>query len=131
MLIIGTQLAEIAIPGCFGTAGTAYYPWVNLLSAVITIVVAAGFMLFGKKGLMKRGALLWAIIVGTIFYAIFGHIDFSSVAQAKLVGLPKIMPYGFGVNVGVDNTYASCISSFSIRGTWNVQPHRRLGWTAG
>ena len=46
MLIIGTQLAEIAIPGCFGTAGTAYYPWVNLLSAVITIVVAAGFMLF-------------------------------------------------------------------------------------
>lgn len=57
MLIIGTQLAEIAIPGCFGTAGTAYYPWVNLLSAVITIVVAAGFMLFGKKGLMKRGAL--------------------------------------------------------------------------
>lgn len=142
MLIIGTQLAEIAIPGCFGTAGTAYYPWVNLLSAVITIVVAAGFMLFGKKGLMKRGALLWAIIVGTIFYAILGHIDFSSVAQAKLVGLPKIMPYGFGVNVGVVilmllaylHSVSEALGMYSLIAGWDgqqVDEHRANGGIFG
>ena len=142
MLIIGTQLAEIAIPGCFGTAGTAYYPWVNLLSAVITIVVAAGFMLFGKKGLMKRGALLWAIIVGTIFYAIFGHIDFSSVAQAKLVGLPKIMPYGFGVNIGVVilmllaylHSVSEALGMYSLIAGWDgqqVDEHRANGGIFG
>lgn len=125
-----------------GTAGTAYYPWVNLLSAVITIVVAAGFMLFGKKGLMKRGALLWAIIVGTIFYAIFGHIDFSSVAQAELVGLPKIMPYGFGVNIGVVilmllaylHSVSEALGMYSLIAGWDgqqVDEHRSNGGIFG
>ena len=95
-------------------------------------------MLFGKKGLMKRGALLWAIIVGTIFYAIFGHIDFSSVAQAKLVGLPKIMPYGFGVNVGVVilmllaylHSVSEALGMYSLIAGWDgqqVDEHRANG----
>ena len=129
MLIIGTQLAEIAIPGCFGTEGTDTYPWVNLAAAFITIVVAAGFMLFGKKGLMKRGALLWAIIVGTIFYAVVAGIDFSSVAQAKIVGLPKIMPYGFKVNVGVVilmllaylHSVSEALGMYSLIAGWDEQ----------
>ena len=99
-------------------------------------------MLFGKKGLMKRGALLWAIIVGTIFYAIFGHIDFSSVAQAKLVGLPKIMPYGFGVNVGVVilmllaylHSVSEALGMYSLIAGWDgqqVDEHRANGGIFG
>ena len=142
MLIIGTQLAEIAIPGCFGTEGTDTYPWINLLAAFITIVVAAGFMLFGKKGLMKRGALLWAIIIGTIFYAIVGHVDFSSVAQAKIVGLPKIMPYGFKVNIGVVilmllaylHSVSEALGMYSLIAGWDdqqVDEHRANGGIFG
>ena len=99
-------------------------------------------MLFGKKGLMKRGALLWAIIVGPIFYAIFGHIDFSSVAQAKLVGLPKIMPYGFGVNVGVVilmllaylHSVSEALGMYSLIAGWDgqqVDEHRANGGIFG
>ena len=140
--VIGTQLSEIAIPGCFGTEGTDTYPWVNLAAAFITIVVAAGFMLFGKKGLMKRGALLWAIIVGTIFYAVVAGIDFSSVAQAKIVGLPKIMPYGFKVNVGVVilmllaylHSVSEALGMYSLIAGWDeqqVDEHRANGGIFG
>ncbi len=101
MLIIGTQLSQIAIPGCFGTEGTATYPWIDLAAAVITIIATAAFMLFGKKGMVKQGGLLWGIIIGTIFYAIVGDISFDSVASAAVVGLPRIMPFGFKVNIGV------------------------------
>ena len=101
MLIIGTQLAEIAIPGCFGSSGTVAYPWINLISAIITIVATACFMLFGQKEFVRRGALLWGIIIGTVFYAIVAGIDFSAVSSASVFGLPRILPFGFGVNAGV------------------------------
>lgn len=101
MLIIGTQLSQIAIPGCFGTAGTKTYPWIDLGAAAITVLVTIIFMLFGKKGVIKQGAMLWGIIVGTIFYAIVGGISFDAVASAKVVSLPKVLPFGFKVNAGV------------------------------
>lgn len=125
------------------TTGAAYGLGTAYGSMLIAgIVVAAGFMLFGKKGLMKRGALLWAIIVGTIFYAIFGHIDFSSVAQAKLVGLPKIMPYGFGVNIGVVilmllaylHSVSEALGMYSLIAGWDgqqVDEHRANGGIFG
>ena len=101
MLIIGTQLSQIAIPGVFGISGTAGYPWLGTTAALITILATIGFMLFGKPGIMKRGAMLWGIIIGTIYYAIIGGIDFSSVASASMLSTPKLFPFGFQVNVGV------------------------------
>ncbi len=101
MLIIGTQLSQIAISGCFGSAGTDGYPWLGFSAALITIIAMIGFMLFGKAGIMKRGAMLWGIIIGTVYYAFLGGIDFSSVANASLLSAPKVFPFGFRVNAGV------------------------------
>ncbi len=101
MLIIGTQLAQIAIPGCFGTAGSDTYPWIELAAAAITIIVTVIFMIFGKKGIVRQGAMLWGIIVGTIFYAVVAGIDLSSVASASVLSLPKLFPFGFSINAGV------------------------------
>ena len=101
MLIIGTQLAQIAVPGCFGTSGTDTYPWIELVAAAITIVITILFMIFGKKGIIRQGAMLWGIIAGTIFYAVAAGIDFTSVASASIVSLPKLFPFGFKVNAGV------------------------------
>lgn len=100
-LIIGTQLAQIAIPGCFGTAGTATYPWIELLCAFVTVVATVVIMLFGKDGLMKRGAMLWGIVIGTILYACIAGIDTSSIGQAAWISLPRVFPFGFKVNAGV------------------------------
>lgn len=100
-LIIGTQLAQIAVPGCFGTSGTATYPWGELFCAFITILATVLFMLFGKKGIMKNGAMLWGIIVGTICYAFVGGLDFSSVVSASWISLPRFFTFGFSVNAGV------------------------------
>lgn len=101
MLIIGTQLSQIAIPGCFGVADTKGYPWLGFTAALITIIATIIFMLFGKFAIIKRGAMLWGIIVGTIYYAIIGGLDFSAVASASVFSLPKIFPFGFKVNAGV------------------------------
>lgn len=100
-LIIGTQLAQIAIPGCFGTAGTATYPWTELLCAFVTIVATIIIMLFGKDGLMKRGAMLWGILIGTVLYAVLAGIDVSVIGQASWISLPRIFPFGFKINAGV------------------------------
>lgn len=100
-LIIGTQLAEIAIPGCFGTSGTASYPWLELAAAGITIIATALFMIFGKKGIVKQGAMLWGIIIGTVFYAVFVGIDVNAVTTASWVSVPRLFPFGFSVNIGV------------------------------
>ncbi len=100
-LIIGTQLAEIAVPGCFGSSGTATYPWIELLCAAVTILVTVLFMLFGKKGIVRNGAMLWGIIAGTILYAIVGGLDFSPVSSAAWISTPRIFPFGFKVNAGV------------------------------
>ena len=100
-LIIGTQLAQIAIPGCFGTAGTATYPWTELLCAFVTIVATIVIMLFGKDGLMKRGAMLWGILIGTVLYAVVAGIDVSVIGQASWISLPRIFPFGFKINAGV------------------------------
>lgn len=101
MLIIGTQLAEIAIPGCFGTSGTSAYPWINLAAAAVTIFVTVMFMIFGKKGIIRQGAMLWGIIVGTIFYAIVNGIDMGSVLSSKWISSPRLFPFGFKINAGV------------------------------
>lgn len=129
MLIIGTQLAQIAIPGCFGTAGTSSYPWIELAAAVITIIATVIFMLFGKKGLMKQGAMLWGIIIGTVFYAIFAGIDFSSIGSASWLSFPKVFPFGFDINIGVVilmllaylHSVSEALGMYNLLASWDNQ----------
>ena len=110
MLIVGVQLATIGLPGWFGSAGASGFPVVNFLIAVFTIAVTLGCMVFGGNSLWKRGAFLWGIIAGSLVALIAGLFDLAPVAAAGWVSLPKIFPFGFGVNAGV--VLAMCIAFF-------------------
>ncbi|SDE04885.1 uracil-xanthine permease family protein [Sporomusa acidovorans] len=101
LVIIGAQLAAYGLPGFFGHAGTAGYPGFNFAAAVVTLVAIILFMTLGGNGILRRGAILWGIIVGTLFCAAFGNFDTSPVAKASLLSLPQIFPWGFGVNAGI------------------------------
>ncbi|WP_217592109.1 uracil-xanthine permease family protein [Cohnella sp. GbtcB17] len=97
LIIIGAQLADIGLKNWFGSANSG----MNFAASVVTVVCVLALMIFGGKTIMRRGALLWGIIAGTIFYALFGSANFSAVSHAGWFSLPDLFPFGFGVSVPV------------------------------
>nr|WP_239094421.1 solute carrier family 23 protein [Bacillus sp. B15-48] len=98
LVIIGAQLSSIGVANWFGQAGTAGYPSLNFLTAIITILSILLLMIFGGNSFLRRGALLWGIVIGTIFYMIFGSFNMTAVNEAPLFSLPEIYPFGFHVS---------------------------------
>ncbi|MBN2983073.1 MULTISPECIES: uracil-xanthine permease family protein [Cohnella] len=97
LVIIGAQLADIGLKNWFGSADVG----INFAASIVTVVCVLALMVFGGKTILRRGALLWGIALGTVFYLIFGSSDFSAVASARWISLPEIFPFGFGVSVPV------------------------------
>ncbi len=130
LLIIGGQLAAFGVSGWFGSAGTFGYPSFNFVISIVTVVVVLCCMVFGGNTIIRRGALLWGIIVGTIIYGIFGEFNGSAIAAAHLVSLPSIFPFGFAVNGAVVVLMAICffmataeaIGMYTLVTTWDPQP---------
>ncbi|WP_059048834.1 uracil-xanthine permease family protein [Paenibacillus senegalimassiliensis] len=97
LVIIGAQLADIGLKNWFGSANIG----MNFTASLITVVCVLVCMIFGGNTIIRRGALLWGIIVGTLFFSIFGSVDFSAVASAGWFRLPQIFPFGFGISIPV------------------------------
>lgn len=100
LVIIGAQLASIGPSGWFSThsGGTLGVSAITALITVMTIIIC---MVFGRHNVVKRGALLWGIIVGTIFFAILTNWKLPNVSEAKLLATPQIFSFGFGVSLPV------------------------------
>lgn len=97
LIIIGAQLADIGLKNWFGSANIG----VNFAASIVTVVCVLALMIFGGNTILRRGALLWGIIAGTLFFAVFGSVDFSAVATAGWFRLPEVFPFGFGVSIPV------------------------------
>lgn len=129
MVIIGAQLASIGLPGWFGAVGSAGYPVFNLAAALVTVFTILGCMIFGGRSIIRRGSILWGIIVGTLFYTIFQGFDTSSVATAPFISLPQIYPFGFAVNAGVVllmcvafvQATGEAMGMYTLLGSWENQ----------
>jgi len=94
-VIIGAQLAAIGLPNWFGTAGTPSFGAPSFLVATVTAVVVVLCLVLGRQGLVKRGAVVWGIAAGTAAAALLGV--WSASLPTELVGLPQLLPFGFGV----------------------------------
>lgn len=94
ILIIGASLTNIGLPWWIGEPGSPGYPTLNFFAGLITVIAIVVLMIFGK-GIVKRGAILWGILIGTIVYALVGTMDISPVSQSSVFSLPKIFPFGF------------------------------------
>ncbi|GAA2018566.1 hypothetical protein GCM10009756_03700 [Pseudokineococcus marinus] len=94
-VIIGAQLAAIGLPGWFGTAGTPSFGAPSFAVAAVTALVVVACLVLGRQGLAKRGAVVWGIAAGTATAGLLGV--WSASLPTELVGLPELLPFGFGV----------------------------------
>ncbi|OBZ07584.1 hypothetical protein A8L34_25985 [Bacillus sp. FJAT-27264] len=97
LIIIGAQLANIGLKNWFGSANEG----INFAAAGVTVICVLVLMIVGGNTLLRRGALLWGIVIGTVFYSIFGTANFSAVGSAGWFSLPSIFPFGFGISIPV------------------------------
>ncbi|TKI04073.1 uracil-xanthine permease family protein [Martelella alba] len=97
LVIIGAQLASIGPNGWFGTASGGTLG-TSALAALFTVLVVLGCLVLGRRQLIKRGALLWGIIAGTIAFKLMTDWHLASLSQAPLIALPGVFSFGFGVS---------------------------------
>jgi xanthine/uracil permease len=100
-VIIGGQLAAIGLSGWFGVSGTEHYGWPFFLVSVGTVLSILLFTIFGGQTLLRRGAIFWGIVTGTVLAAFAGMWNLPDVSGVSLVGTPHLLPFGFAVEWSV------------------------------
>lgn len=104
ILCIGLSLYPIAIRYMAGGQGSEMYgSWKSWLVAAITLIVVIICNNFGK-GIVKLASVLIGIVVGYIIALAFGMVDFSSVGEAGVIALPKLMHFG------IEFELSSCVA---------------------
>ncbi len=97
LVIIGAQLASIGPGSWFDPSATGSVGLSGLI-ALITMLTVMGCIIFARRELIKRGALLWGIIVGTVAFSLLVGWSMPDMSQTSLISLPEIYPFGFGVS---------------------------------
>ncbi|MEW1937980.1 solute carrier family 23 protein [Dietzia maris] len=97
-LVLGAQLAGIGVGGWVGTAGTPGYGWPSVIVALSGLVTVFLCMALGGETLIKRGAVVWGIVVGTLVAWTTGVSTVPDVSNTPLFGAPEFLPFGFSVS---------------------------------
>jgi xanthine/uracil permease len=98
MIVILTivQIANVALPSWIGLPASPGFGWVNFGAGTIAVAVLIAVTVWGGK-IWRRGAVLFALAIGSGFYALFRPVSFAQVASAPLLVTPRLFPFGFGV----------------------------------
>lgn len=94
LLIIGAQLASIGVSGWFGSGDST---WPFFLISLFTALAVIGFAVFGGDTVLRRGAVFWGIVVGTLLALVAQQWVIPDVAGAAVLAAPQLLPFGFGV----------------------------------
>jgi xanthine/uracil permease len=130
LLIISTQLATIVLPSYFGTPGSSSaFPWVNLLCAVLALALVVTCIRSRSK-LIRRGALLWGVIVGAVLYTLLAPTQWGDITHASAFEGLRWMPFGFGVNgvavavffVAWFPAISESIATYGLIAEWTGEP---------
>lgn len=100
-VIIGAQLAAIGLSGWFAMDATSGSSWTPFLISLATVGLVMGFTIFGGQTILRRGAIFWGIIGGTVLAALFGPWSLPDVSGVALLGAPQVLPFGFDVQWSV------------------------------
>jgi xanthine/uracil permease len=95
VIFIMIQVSNVALPGWIGLPQSPGFPWVNILAGALAVTVLVAVSLWG--GRFRRAAVLVALAIGTIGYAIFRPVSLAAVANAPLLVAPQLFPFGFVV----------------------------------
>lgn len=96
VMLIMIQIASVALPSWIGMRASPGFPFINLLSGAVAVAGIIVAMLWGGRRL-RRVAILIGLAAGTLCYMAFRPISFAAVADAPLLVVPKLFPFGFAV----------------------------------
>lgn len=101
VMSLGLSLCGVGIDYCAGGAGAADYgDPINLMLALGTILIMVLLNHFFKKNILSKASPLIAIIVMSAVAAIFGKLDFSSIASEAWLRVPQPLHFGIKFEIG-------------------------------
>lgn len=129
-VVLGAQLAGIGVSGWFGEAGRPGYGALSLAVAMVALAMVLLALIAGGRTLLKRGALVWGVTAGTIAAAVLGLWRFPDLGSFPVVGAPKFLPFGFGVEpaavalmmVGFLQAASESMGVYALLGRWQGTP---------
>jgi xanthine/uracil permease len=129
VLILATQLTSTALPNWLGTPTSPGFPWVNLLAGGVAAALVIALTLLRRGKLLRRGAVLVAVVVGTLVYALLAPTNFGAVGENLGVTVPRIFPFGFEVHADLVLIFfvtllpaiAESIATYDIVAGWGGQ----------
>jgi xanthine/uracil permease len=129
ILILATQLTSTALPNWLGAPNSPGFPWVNVLAGAVAAALVIALTLLPKGTLLRRGAVLVAVIAGTVVYGLLAPTNFAAITENLGVTVPKPFPFGFAVDgdlvliffVTLFPAVAESIATYDIVAGWGGQ----------
>ena len=137
VMLVMMQIADLAFPHWLGKTKDPTFPFINLGSGLVTALVLM-VLTISRVQILRRLALLIALIAGAIAFECFHAIDFGTVAKAPWFVLPHPFAFGFSVNPEFVLVFFLVIVAINIQtmtlmgvvGEWTgeAMPQSRLSW---
>jgi xanthine/uracil permease len=129
ILILATQLTSTALPNWLGTPESKGFPGINLLAGAVAAILVVVFTVLPKGTLLRRGAVLVAVVLGTVVYAVFEPTSFGEVGRNLGITVPRLFPFGFAVQpdlvliffITLLPAIAESIATYDIVAKWGGQ----------
>ena len=90
LLKVGIQYSAGGVPAI----GTPEYGSLSNWLVALTVIITTLIFRFFTKGLLSISSILIGLIVGYIVAAMLGMVSSGNVADAPLLALPKLLPFG-------------------------------------
>jgi xanthine/uracil permease len=137
VMLVMMQIADLAFPHWLGKSNDPTFPLINLGAGLVTALVLM-VLAISKIRILRRLALLIALVAGAVTFECFHAIDFASVAKANWLVLPHPFAFGFSVNrqyvlvfflvIVAINIQTMTLMSVVSEWTGEAMPAARLSW---
>ena len=122
------QVSSVALPNWIGTRASPGFPLISIAAGSIAAIVLVAVTIWG--GTLRRAAVLFALALGTAFFALYQPISFAGVVSAPLVVAPEWFPYGFSVRADFVLVFLltlapasmASIATYQIVADWGCEP---------
>jgi xanthine/uracil permease len=129
ILILATQLTNTALPNWLGTPASPGFPGVNLVAGAVGAILVIVFIVLRKGNILRRGAVLIGVVLGTVVYALFEPTTFGNVTHNVGIAVPKFFPFGFSVDgslvviffITMLPAIAESIATYDVVAKWGEQ----------
>jgi len=122
LVIVGAGLASVGLSGWFGVSQTPTFGMTSFWIACFTAAVVLLCMIFGGGSLVRRGALLWGVIAGTLLSWVVGVWHLPDFSSSSIVALPQAFPFVVLLMLLVFmQTGAEAMGIYSLLGKWGKQ----------